>query len=192
MADPISRLKGQRQTFYDDDDEWHPSLAERFKSGEGYFRFLKKAFELQDVFLEGVSVLEGEKALIPQSKVKDDERSLLTDLWCSGCRLFDDYDELVGFTNEVTDQKQTIANFYREPWVLTAFAVLLRTLDTYYPSWSLKKKATRKSAREHHAEEDMMALEILVAMMLGAGAKALRAHGGNEEWIVMRALRAED
>ncbi len=192
MSDPISRLKGQRQTFYDDDDEWHPSLAERFKSGEGYFEFLKKAFELQDVFLEGVSVLEGEKALIPQSKVKDDERSLLTDLWCSGCRLFDDYDELVGFTAEVTDQKQTIANFYREPWVVTAFAVLLRTLDTYYPGWSLKKKATRKTAREHHAEEDMMALEILVAMMLGAGAKALRAQGGSEEWAVMRALRAED
>ncbi len=192
MADPISRLKGQRQTFYDDDEAWHPSLSERFKSGEGYFEFLKKAFELQDVFLEGVSVLEGEKALIPQSKVKDDERSLLTDLWCSGCRLFDDYDELVGFTNEVTDQKQTIANFYREPWVVTAFAVLLRTLDTYYPGWSLKRKATRKTARSHHAEEDMMALEILVAMMLGAGAKALRAQGGADQWVVMRALRADD
>ncbi|MDY3114974.1 MAG: DUF262 domain-containing protein [Sutterella sp.] len=192
MTDPISRLKGQRQCFYDDDDEWHPSLAERFKSGEGYFEFLKKAFELQDVFLEGVSVLEGEKALVPQSKVKDDERSLLTDLWCSGCRLFDDYDELVGFTYDVTDVKQPIANFYREPWVVTAFAVLLRTLDTYYPGWSLKKKATRKTARAHHAEEDMMALEILVAMMLGAGAKALRHRGGLEEWLVMRALRAED
>ena len=192
MTDPVSRLKGQRQTVYDDDDEWHPSLPERFKSGEGYFKLLKRSFKLMDVFLEGVAVLEGEKAMTPKTQAQDDERSLLTDLWCSGCRLFDDYDELVGFTADPADIKREIRSFYREPWVLTAFAVLVRTLDTYYPDWSLKKKATRATARKLHAEEDMMALEILVAMMLGAGARVLRSRDGVDEWAVMRELRAED